>query len=402
MSTSRTRTALVVGAGIGGLCAALCLRRAGFNVRVLERAMALEEVGAGIQLSRNALCVLDALGVTQRLRQTAVAPVALTMRRGFSGRKIFSIPVNNAEGANTYWHVHRADLITALSQTLTEKTPDAIEYGATVSQCNASAGSVTLSDGSQRQADLIVGADGIHSTIRDSVVKPTAPHFTGHVAWRMTVPTDALGADAPEKEACVWVGAGRHAVTYQLRDGALSNLVGVVEADSWHDESWYAQGTQQQALDDFDHWHPTIMALIREAATHFRWALFERAPLSRWHKERAVLLGDACHAMLPFMAQGGAMAIEDAWVLAALMQNCESEQAALNHYFGVRQPRTNRVQQVARANARIFHRQTPLSQVLTYLPMAVAGHVAPRAIANRLRWLYDEDVVKAHPIPAQD
>ncbi|MEO0574723.1 MAG: FAD-dependent monooxygenase [Pseudomonadota bacterium] len=398
MGKAAPRTALVIGAGIGGLCAALCLQRAGFSVRVLERAAQLGDVGAGIQLSPNAMRVLAALGVAPKLADAAVAPSALTMRRGLSGRPVFRLPINDRTHSAAYWHVHRADLIGTLADTLTQANSAAIEFDITVTHCDHDNGVVTTAEGVRHSADIIVGADGIHSTVRDCLFGQDKPQFTGNVAWRMLAPTAAIGKHAPASEATVWVGPGKHAVTYRLRGGAFSNLVGVVETDAWQEESWQAKGSREQALADFQDWHPTIRNIIEHADTHFRWALCERPLLPRWHIKRAVLIGDACHAMLPFMAQGAAMAIEDAWVLAALLQHAHDPRDAFLRFHAVRHGRTSRVQRTARRNGRIFHRRTATSQALTFTPLALIGQMAPTLLSRQTRWLYDKDVVSEHPI----
>jgi salicylate hydroxylase len=218
-----------------------------------------------------------------------------------------------------------------------------------------------------------------------------------------------LKAQAPRPTACVWMGQGRHCVTYQLRGGALANFVGVVEADPPPNgaaeaaESWSRRGTPAQAKADFKGWHPTLTGLLDEADTLYRWALFDRQPLAKWVDGRVALLGDAAHPMLPFMAQGAAMAVEDGWVLAthlanSLVKGPESARAikhALSTYQHRRYARTARVQAGARANAKTFHRRTGLAQIGTYGPMWLADKIAPPLISHSQNWLYGYDVTRA-------
>jgi salicylate hydroxylase len=209
------------------------------------------------------------------------------------------------------------------------------------------------------------------------------------------VPVDALGVAPPPPSACVWVGRGKHAVTYRLRRGELANFVGVVERDGWRGESWVEQGTREEAARDFVGWHPAVTGIIDAASAHFRYALFDRDPLSRWTDGRVALLGDACHPMLPFMAQGAAMAIEDAWVLAAkLAVQRDDPAAALKAYEQARLRRTSHVQRAARANTGIFHRSTFLGQSLTYGPMWLAAKLMPMAVHARQDWIYGADVTR--------
>ena len=420
-AAASAHNAIVVGGGIAGLTTALCLQRAGLQPIVIERAPAIEEIGAGIQLSPNACRVLDAIGVIDAVRASAFAPERLEMRIGISGRPVFAIDAVNATqkrwGA-PYLHVHRADLVAALAAALRERMPGALVTGAemrSLQQDDAGA-RVTLADGRTLDAGIVVGADGIHSRVREQLFGASNPQFTGNVAWRATVAVDRLGAHAPPPSACVWVGPGRHAVTYRLRGGALANIVGVVEHDDWHSESWTERGERAQAVADFAGWHPVVTTLIGAADEHYRWALFDRPPLARWHDGRAVLVGDACHPMLPFLAQGAAMAIEDAWVLAAMLarggpdadagdSNARDDSAAAKHlgdafadFTVARAGRVRKVYDGARHNMRVFHHRNRAKQALVYGTMRVGGRLLPGVAASRLDWLYGEDVTARYPL----
>ncbi|MBI1238594.1 MAG: monooxygenase [Alphaproteobacteria bacterium] len=389
---------LIAGGGLGGLAAALALDRFGFEVCVLEQAAALAEVGAGIQLSPNGMKVLSALGVADRVAALAFRPEALEMRFGETGRTIFRVSAGAAAerrwGA-PYLHLHRADLIAALEAALNERAPGAIRLGARVVAYEQDGAGVTvlLADGARVAGAALIGADGIHSAVRAQMLGPEAPRFTGNLAWRAVVPMERLGADAPPPTACVWVGARRHAVTYRLRRGTLANFVGVVERSDWREESWTARGTRAEVLGDFEGWHPIIRTLIEKADAQFRWALFDRAPLPQWSAGRVALLGDACHPMLPFMAQGAVMAIEDAYVLARRVSEGQDDiPSALEAYFAARIARTASVQARARANGERFHQRTALGRLTTYGPMWLAGRLAPSLIAARQDSIYGLDV----------
>lgn len=390
--------AIIVGGGIGGLTAALAFHAFGWKVDLLERASELGEIGAGIQISPNGMKVFRALGIEDEISKNAFLPEALEMRFGRSGRQIFQIEARQAiveRWGAPYLHLHRADLIEAMTALLIKRQPNAVRLGATcVGYENTDQGVVAqLENGEAINGDLLVGADGIHSNIRTQMFGADAPNFTGNVAWRATVPMDKLGALAPPPTACVWVGAKRHAVTYRLRGGDLANFVGIVEDESWTSESWTEQGTKADALADFAGWHPTITNLIETADAHYRWALFDRKPLPSWTDGAAVLLGDACHPTLPFQAQGAVMAIEDAFLLAKLCSESPSDlPAALATYFETRQPRTSQVQAASRGNAKLFHKHTPLSRAITYGPMWLAGKIAPAVIRSRQDPFYAYDI----------
>ena len=398
---------LVAGGGIGGLTAALALTQFGHDVTVLEQADSLGEVGAGLQISPNGMKVFEALGLSDRIAENAFQPEGIEMRLGQSGQVVFDIPLGLAAAdrwGGPYLHLHRADLITALSDELAERAPQAVKLGARLARYEQDENGVTavLDDGTRLTADVLVGADGMHSVVREQMLGPDRPRFTGNVAWRAVVPIDLLGKDLPPPTACAWVGKGRHAVTYRLRSGLLANFVGVVEHDGWQVESWSGEGAKEDALSDFAAFHPVILNLIRNATKMNRWALYDRAPLDRWSDGRVVLLGDACHPMLPFLAQGAVMAVEDAWVLAARLSEGTGIATSLADYETDRQRRTGAVQAGARANAKLFHRHNPLTQLATYGPMWLAGRAAPGFVHSRNDWIYGHDVTatqRGKPLP---
>lgn len=390
------RIALIAGGGIGGLTAALALRQRGWGVHVLEAAPAIEEVGAGLQLSPNAMKVLSALGISDAVEERAFEPEALELRLGRSGQQVFQISAGSAArrrwGA-PYLHIHRADLLDVLEQAVRQQNHAAISLGAkAVSYSLAGDGAhLNLASGEPLAGDLVIGADGIRSALRDQMLGPDQPRFTGNLAWRMTVPMERLKTPPPPT-ACVWAGRGRHAVTYRLRGGTLANLVGIVERSDWTGESWTESGTRDDALSDFSGWVPQVTEIIEKADSLFRWALFDRAPLSRWHDGAVALLGDACHPMLPFMAQGAAMAIEDAWVLAQAVEASQSVEQGLALYEARRKPRASRVQAASRANMKTFHRRSPVTRLATYGPMWLANRAVPGFVQSRQDWIYGEDV----------
>jgi salicylate hydroxylase len=385
---------VIAGGGIGGLCAGIALAKVGFDVDLIERAPALTDVGAGIQLSPNATKGLAGLGVLEAVAQVASAPQTLEMRIGRTGEKVFSIPiaqeVRKRYGA-PYLHVHRADLIEILSRAA-KFAGVTVRLGARVSAYvrDVDGLRVGLDTGAIIPCDLLVGADGVRSTVRRQMLGEQEPRYTGAVAWRMTVPAD-VAPDLPHA-AIVWAGPGRHAVTYRIRRNELINFVGVVETDKWPGESWDQPGDPTELADDFGGWAPPIPDILASASNCFVWALFDRDPLPRWSEDRVVLLGDACHPMPPFQAQGAAMAIEDAIVLAKCLQVHGVSQASLTLYERIRKPRTTRVLASARANMGVFHRSNAITQAATYGPMKLADKLFPAFVRSRQDWIYGYDV----------
>ena len=388
---------LIAGGGIGGLTTALAFLKRGHRVTVFEQSHQLDEVGAGLQISPNGMHVFDALGVSARVEKDAFRPRAQELRFGKGGGRILSIPLRDIardRWGGEYLHVHRADLIDALGGALIDRAPDAVRLGCRVTGYRQDESSITavLDSGEEVSGDLLVGADGIHSAIRTRINGEDKPRYTGNVAWRVVVPVSALGQYAPPETASVWVGSRRHAVTYRLRRGSLANLVGVVECKERLIESWTATGAREQALKDFKGWSPVIRTILEKAETLNRWALYDRDPLPKWVDGRAVLLGDACHPMLPFLAQGAVMAIEDAYVLARLVTQRETLPEALAAYENEGKPRTSRVQAGARHNAKLFHRADPISKLATYGPIWIAGQFLPAFAHGQYDWIYSHDV----------
>lgn len=388
---------LIVGGGIGGVTAALACLDAGFEVELFERADALAEVGAGVQISSNGAKVLDRLGLTPGIEKAAFRPEALEMRQGLSGRTVFAIPMGDEAvrryGA-PYYHIHRADLMAVLAGASSARAPSSIRLRKELIRFAQDDNGVALefADGARAQGDVLIGADGIQSVVRTELFGPARPRFTGNVAWRLVVPANALPRGLVPRTACVWVGPGKHAVTYYLRNGELVNFVGVVERSDWQSESWIEQGPKAELVADYSGWADPLVAIIEQARECYRWALFDRDPLPLWSRGRVTLLGDACHPMLPFLAQGAVMAIEDAWVLSRALKSTASVPAALAAYEAARKARTARTQRASRRQMRLYHMRGFLQRV-AHPPIWLAGRLAPSIIRARQDWLYGHDVV---------
>jgi salicylate hydroxylase len=265
-----------------------------------------------------------------------------------------------------YLHLHRADLHAVLADAAAAHPAVELRLGArcdAVSSDSVSARAVLAGSGERLQAELLVGADGIHSVVREALLGSARPRFTGNVAWRALIPVADLSGVQPPPVAGIWMGAGAHVVMYYLRRGELVNVVAVVEQAGWEVESWSERGDPEELRAAFAGWNATVTSTL--AAVHpeacYRWALLDRAPLPLWSGGRMVLLGDACHPTLPFLAQGAAMAIEDAAALARCLGVDATTAAALRRYESLRKPRTSKVQKISRLNARLFHVRGPLA-----------------------------------------
>lgn len=359
--------ALVVGGGIGGLTAALCLARLGHHVSVFEEAPQFEDVGAGVQISPNGAHVLHALGLEAELKAQAFQPEAAVVRHWRSGKTIMTSPLGESvhhKYGFPYYHLHRADLHRVLSQAVVQQSNIELRLGASVAHVQARERSVSVSHRDRTcQGDLLIGADGIHSAIRRNLWGLENAQFTGNVAWRALVDAARMPAGLIPPVSGVWWGPGKHFVHYYVRGGTLINCVCVVEKQGWEVESWTVPGELTELKADFAGWHPHIQALIDQADSDslYKWALYDRQPIAPWGQGLMTLLGDAVHPTLPFLAQGANMAIEDGMVLANCLTCANTVDQGLRRYEALRGPRTAGIQRQSRRNARLFHLAQPMA-----------------------------------------
>ncbi|MEM1382726.1 MAG: FAD-dependent monooxygenase [Pseudomonadota bacterium] len=391
-------TAVIAGGGIGGLSVALALARVGWRVIVCEQAPELREVGAGIQISPNAAKCLKSWGLLDAVTAQASTPREAVMRDGKSGVVIYRAGLGEAGEARwgaPYLHIHRADLLRILAEAARSYQVE-IRTGARAERYWNDTGRarLVLADGSRIDADVIVGADGIRSALRGQLNGADEPRFTDQVAWRGTVPASVLPPGLVDPCTTVWAGSGRHLVTYFLRGGQLVNFVAVEERETWEAEGWSRKGEPAELVTAFADWHPQVTGLLAHVEECYLWGLFDRPEQVRWVEGRVALLGDAAHPMLPFMAQGAAMAMEDAALLSRLMPPGADIPAALEAWEDRRWHRVTRVQARARANGRLFHARPGISRTLRWGPVATVSRVAPALAEAQLDWLYGHDVAK--------
>ena len=390
---ARSRTIIVAGAGIGGLTAALALIRAGFRVVVIEQAERLEEAGAGIQLSPNATGILINLGAGDHLKRHAVAPEAIRVMRAANAREIVRIPLGReAElryGA-PYWVIHRGDLQAGLIETLETTSDFVLRLGSKIEDYAVHANGITVqARGAFASIDehgiALVGADGLWSTLRGKLGDRVPPRFRNRTAWRSLVPAERAPPHAREPATALWLGRDAHVVHYPVKGGAMINLVAIV-ADERRVKGWSAGGRRADLVPRFSGWHKEARALIAAAQNWQRWSLYDRVLPHPWGLGPVTLLGDAAHPMLPFLAQGGAMAIEDAAVLAAsLARHSEEPAVGLRLYEGLRRRRAARAQRHARRNGRIYHLKGPAAFARDLTLKLTGGS----RLLRRYDWLYD-------------
>jgi len=385
----------IIGGGIGGLAAALSLLRAGLDVHVYERSKRLSEVGAGIQVSPNASRILHGFGLADALASMGVKPLAMHQRRWDDGRTLLRTPLAEAMEAAfgfPHYQMHRADLLNTLACALpAERLHVGHRFTALVDHGDHVA--ATFENGTRISVDALVGADGIHSAVRDILFDPEKPHFSGCVAYRGLVPASRLTHLDLEVTCQVWMGPGKHFVHYYVQNRRLVNWIVAIEQDTWTRESWTDRGEVADALAAHEGWHPQVRGILEAADETFIWALFDRRPMARWSVGRVTLLGDACHAMLPFMAQGAAQAIEDGATLAACMSQATAQTVpdAFRRYEALRLPRASRVHGLSEINKTRFHLPDGPAQQARDAEMARGTtDFSPKAVA----WLYGHDAAR--------
>jgi salicylate hydroxylase len=380
----------VVGGGIGGLSAALDLLQAGFDVQVYEQAPRIGEIGAGIQISPNASRLLIRHGLKSVMDKVGTRPLAVHHRRWDDGRTLQCAPigaaVESAFGA-PYYHFHRGDLAELLRAAL---PAERVHVGHRLVALDEEGEIVVarFENGAAAEADLVVGADGIHSRVHALLFGQGKARFTGCTAWRGLVPAERIRHLDIDVASHVWMGPDGHVVCYWVGAGRFMNVVCIKEQGEWTEEGWMTPGRVADVLARYEGWDPVVRALIEALPETFVWALHDRTELPHWTRGRVTLLGDACHPMLPFMAQGAAQSIEDGAVLAVLLKAMPDEiPRALRRYEQLRKPRATRLQQASAANRVRFHLPDGPEQQQRDALMAHAGD---RTISN-ISWLYGYD-----------
>jgi salicylate hydroxylase len=389
-----TKSIAVIGGGIGGASAALNLLRAGFDVHIYEQARAMREVGAGIQISPNASRIVQHLGLGEKLAKFGVRPLAFHQRRWEDGRTLLRTPLGDAvleAFGFPYYQVHRGDLLTMLTAAL---PAERLHLGHKLAAFEERGDRVSMrfDNGARADADLMIGADGIHSTVRGALFGAEQPRYSGGIAYRGLIPAERVRHLDIEVTTQIWMGPHGHVVVYFVAGKRYLNFVANADRDASMLESWVQQGNPDELRSTYAAWDPKLRAILDAVSETFIWGVFEHAPLARWSVGRVALLGDACHAMQPHMAQGAAQAMEDGATLAHCLQTIDDLHQALARYQQLRLPRTAHVQSLAANNKIRFHLPDGPEQVARDTKMAAGGtDWSFKAIA----WLYGYDPAAA-------
>ncbi len=384
---------IVLGAGVAGLAVARALALRGAQVTVIEQADAIREVGAGLQVSPNGAAALKGLGLHGELVAASTRASAVELRDGLDGDVVTRLEVGKLRPDQGYHFVHRADLIALLLKGATEVGVELnlLNRVASVDLSGAQPAAV-LEDGTRHEAELLIGADGLHSATRIALNGKVAPFFTGQVAWRAVITGDG-GPPVAE----VHMGPGRHLVTYPLRGGTLRNIVAVEERRKWAEESWTLRDDPLELRLAFKMFSPRVRNWLDQIEDVWLWGLFRHPVAKVWQQAlpdgAVAILGDAAHPTLPFLAQGASMALEDAWVLAESLAAADSWGAGLALYQTKRRDRCVRIVDAASRNAKAYH-LTGMTRSLAHTGLKIGGRLAPDLALRRFDWLYGHDVTK--------
>ncbi|RYI35589.1 MAG: monooxygenase [Acetobacteraceae bacterium] len=382
----------VIGAGVAGLAVARALAMRGAAVTVLEQADAIREVGAGLQISPNGAAVLRALGLQSALDAASIRGEAVELIDGPDGRLVTRLDLARLRPDQGYHFLHRADLIDLLLSGAKEAgvTLRLLSRVSSVDLTGVTP-ALHLESGERIETQLVLGADGLHSTLRSALNGEEQPFFTGQVAWRAVIAADPGARPLVE----VHMGQGRHLVSYPLRGGTLRNIVAVEERSKWAEESWTLRDDSMDLRLAFESFSPRVQGWLEQVDDPWLWGLFRHKVAVNWVRSMgdggAAIMGDAAHPTLPFLAQGASMGLEDAWVLADALGRHDTVAAALAAYQTARKPRTSRIVAAANANARAYH-LGGLPRMIGHAGLRMLGRLSPGLMLSRFDWLYDHDV----------
>ena len=387
---------LIAGAGLGGLTTALALIQRGHRVRLYEQAAELKEVGAGVQIGPNGSRLLISLGLLEAMERVVCVPLGREFRLWSTGQRWRSFDLGETSvqrfGA-PYWMVHRGDFHAVLLDAVRKADPAAIHAG---NPCigfdqDERRATIRLANGETATGDVLIGADGVHSKIRQQMFGDGHAEFTGIMVWRGLVPMQRLPEHQRQLVGNNWLGVGGHVVTYPLRRGEILNFVAAIERDDWRVESWTEPGTTEECLRDLAPWHDDVKTIIRNIDTPFKWALLGREPLDHFAEGRVCVMGDAAHPTLPFLAQGANMALEDAIIIARCLDAFDDVPEALRHYEQARLVRTAAIVHGSSDNTKRFH--NPALGDAAGEAAYVDREFQPEKVAQRYDWLYEYDAL---------
>ena len=376
---------IIIGAGIGGMTTALCLRHFGIKASLYERSSQVTTAGAGIQLSPNAHRVLSYIGLTDKIAAVSRRCKGVKVFDYKSDSQMALLDYLNFKRNDLFSFCHRADLVSILYEAC-KKREIPVHFNKKFEKITD--GKAIFSDGETLFADLIIGADGLHSNARKIVFGEVKAIFTKQIAWRSIVPNSINQCDF----AHVTLAPKRHIVSYPIRDGRQLNLVLIKEQNDWQPDGWRHLEDPSVVKENFKDFSGKTAKIIDSIEDVYKWGLFRYPLRKNWYKDRVVLIGDAAHPTLPFLAQGAAMAIEDSFVLASKFSELPTILSAFTEFQSDRLPRVQRVINASAKNARTFHLSNTIARLVFHTILQLFSKFLPRLLLKRFSWIYDHDV----------
>ncbi len=381
---------LISGGGIAGLSAGILLSKAGYKVTVLERLPELEDLSTGVQISPNGYKILQLLGLEKTISSDIFEPENIHLRDGFTGKIKLSVPVkelSRKRWGGKYLNIKRFDLSSALLDELMNQKSAQVLFGKTLTQYKQTSKNVIafLDDGSEISGDLLIGADGVFSKIRQQMFSKIALDYSGNFAWRALVDISNINCPLILTNNLIWIGPKRHAVTTVLKNRALINFVGIVEKPI---ESGNSSDNHISALEDFKGWHEELVAILNSANSIHRWPIYSARPYKKWSDGKVILIGDAAHPMVPSMAQGAVQALEDAAILTNFLTKSSDITKSLSTFHKTRLNRTSRIQSLSKRNLQTFHLPNSIFRNAMYFIALTLSKIIPSLIRKRFDWVY--------------
>ena len=390
---------IIIGAGISGLALCLILIKNGYPAALFEKEREIDQPGAGINISPNGNAVLFQLGIKDKILNIADKPNTIelkTYKRGFTiskqnlnsdSERLFGYP---------YLQMQRKEIINILIEEINDIDPNIIRTNHSFENFTENDQSVLAHFNNQKsfEGSIIVGCDGINSTVKKIMLPESKNKFSGIIAWRGLVDMKKLSSNIQDLSSTVWMGQNSHFVHYPIKKGKFLNFIGTLKKEKWESSSWHQTGSKEELISDYKDWHTTVKEIINSTDKIYKWGLFENKPLPNWVSKRSIIVGDAAHPMSPSYGQGANTALEDAVILyRSIMHFKNDSESALKKFQKNRKSRTQKIQKASKLNTRLFHLNNPIFRVIIYFGMYVLSNLVP-LIMIKSKWIYRYDAFK--------
>lgn len=392
---------LISGAGISGLVCAIALAKSGNKVSIFDKSTEFLDIGAGIQQASNAMQIHTALGISEKIKSFSCEPESIDFYDLSTSKKLFSsklLGTHENRYGYKYLHIHRSDLHRTLLDELKKYNINIYLKSNINSYMNTKKGVSIEINGKTFNGDVLVGADGINSAVRKNMNGPESPKFTGYAAWRGLIKTNELPHNLIPLAANNWLGEDKHIVSYYVKNGEYINFVAVTKYDEWLPHDWKIEGSISKMRDCFKNADSRVQILLQNCHKCYLWGIFDNPPLDNWNDEYVTLIGDAAHPMMPFLAQGASVAMEDSWVLAHFLNKYSKDvKLGLKQYQKARLKKANLIQYLSKQNADLYHMRPSLKKWIRDCQFNIATKI-PAVLTTKYDKIFGSNVVLNYPI----